>query len=307
MNQEFCVYCEAMTNQSPETYRASFQVRGEAVTVELPALRCSVCGEYNLARENDLAAQAYRVYRRRRNWMQPEEITALRKQCGLTQKEFSQALGMGIATLNRYENGALQSESHERLLRHYEQQAHASTQNSKSLLFEVLEKFAGYAPSQFSGFARFDFQKFTAAAQTFCTEQVVYKTKLMKLLFYSDFFHFKTYGVSITGARYAHLPYGPVPDYFATWLTAMTEWEEVLTLEERYIDQSGYIGEVLQSRLAVPDVFNPAEIATLQFVQERFRAFSVKAISDYSHAERGYQETSTGALISYNFTESLQI
>ena len=38
------------------------------------------------------------------------------------------------------------------------------------------------------------------------------KTKLMKLLNYSDMIFYKENGLSISGLKYAHLPYGPVPD-----------------------------------------------------------------------------------------------
>jgi hypothetical protein len=50
----------------------------------------------------------------------------------------------------------------------------------------------------------------------------------MKLLFYADFLHFKLNEVSITGARYAHAPHGPVPDQFETWLTALVDWKKKL-------------------------------------------------------------------------------
>ena len=47
------------------------------------------------------------------------------------------------------------------------------------------------------------------------------KTKLMKLLNYSDMIFYKENGISISGARYAHLPYGPVPENFDILLGTM--------------------------------------------------------------------------------------
>ena len=49
--------------------------------------------------------------------LNPEDIRSYRSRRGLTQKEFSDLLGIGIATLNRYENGALQSEAHDRIIK----------------------------------------------------------------------------------------------------------------------------------------------------------------------------------------------
>ena len=44
---------------------------------------------------------------RGKGMLQPEEIRAFREWRGLTQKEFSDLLGIGIATLNRYLKMAL--------------------------------------------------------------------------------------------------------------------------------------------------------------------------------------------------------
>ena len=46
------------------------------------------------------------------------------------------------------------------------------------------------------------------------SESDIYKTKLNKLLFYSDFINYYLNGTSISGAKYVHLPYGPVPDSY---------------------------------------------------------------------------------------------
>ena len=56
----------------------------------------------------------------------------------------------------------------------------------------------------------------------FCKGRVL-KTKLNKLLFYADFKHFKEYAVSITGARYARIPFGPAPDKYAFYFATLLE------------------------------------------------------------------------------------
>lgn len=49
------------------------------------------------------------------------------------------------------------------------------------------------------------------------------KTKLMKLLNYSDMIFYKENGVSISGLRYVHLPFGPVPENFDMLMEKMAE------------------------------------------------------------------------------------
>ena len=58
-----------------------------------------------------------------------------------------------------------------------------------------------------SGFSNFDFNKFSNIVLYF-TKNIpkVSKTKLMKLLFYSDFKNYKEYGVSVSGIVYQRLP-----------------------------------------------------------------------------------------------------
>lgn len=65
---------------------------------------------------HDALDEAYREYRRRHNLLQPEEIRHWRENYGLTPTELSHLLAWDIATLNRYENGALPEKSEDTLL-----------------------------------------------------------------------------------------------------------------------------------------------------------------------------------------------
>lgn len=48
--------------------------------------------------------------------MLPEEIVALRKKYGFSQRVFAAILDIGVASLQRYERGCLASDSHAQLL-----------------------------------------------------------------------------------------------------------------------------------------------------------------------------------------------
>lgn len=115
----FCPNCEEETDQEFIKNSQVITVRGESIPVEAEYFLCKRCnGEYEEPREGfDPLDQAYREFRRRKGMLQPEEIKDQRKRLALTQKEFSIILGIGIATLNRYENGSLQSESHDQTIR----------------------------------------------------------------------------------------------------------------------------------------------------------------------------------------------
>src|SRR4030043_786777 len=95
------------------------KVRGEVIKVGVRYFKGKSWGEEfeDPRSDEDPLDKAYRESRRRHGMMQPEEILEFRKKFGLTQNEMSRLLGWGGATLSRYENGALQDETHEKALR----------------------------------------------------------------------------------------------------------------------------------------------------------------------------------------------
>lgn len=308
--------------------RETIAVRGEPIEVTSEYRRCGRCGaEWENTRGGDALAEAYRGYRSRHGLLQPEEIARRRKAYGLTQRELSELLGWGGATLSRYENGALQAASHEKMLRlameprnllllieespgalPAEKQGRLARElaAARDLSFEQIfeERFGAYPPDEFSGYRRLDLKKLYSAILFFC-EGGQLKTKLNKLLFYADFKHFKEHTVSLTGAHYVHLTYGPVPDNFNFYFAELAQ-EGRLAVEEVVSGQ--YVGENLVSRSA-PDLseFSAEERATLQAVKAHFRRFNSSEIAAYSHAERAYAETGDNEPISYRYAGSLRL
>jgi putative zinc finger/helix-turn-helix YgiT family protein len=328
----FCPNCEKETEQRFVEKIEEVNIRGEKIPVRMEYYQCEECGEdFEIPRPDyDPLDAAYREYRRRKGMAQPEEIKKFRKELGLTQKEWSEILGIGIATLNRYENGALQSEAHDQVIRLCMQPANilnilenkpelfseiererlfqllrTKDQGCGNLLEEAIEQFGSYPPSLLSGFIRFNTNKLFQAIKFFCFKDRVVKTKLMKLLFYADFKHFKDNGVSITGARYAHATHGPVPDQFGTWLVAISDWEKQITSEEQAYGD--YVGEVYSSDEPDWSVFSTSEFAALAFVKDKFNRYTARQIREFSHLEKGYKETKDGEIISYHYAQELQI
>jgi len=330
----FCPICEQETEINKIIESDEIDIRGEIISVEKEYFHCQKCDEKfeNLHPEMDYMDFAYREYRRRKAWLQPEDIKVFRDSLGLTQQQFSDILGIGVATLNRYENGSLQSEAHEQLIRFFvddpslilgvlnrkpnlltksEQEKltdylHQIEKGKSVLVRKTIENLANYSPDIFSGGKTFDFRKLIHVFKFFCYNSRIYKTKLNKLLFYADYLHYRDYGVSITGLRYAHAPFGPVPNNFETWLVASSKWIEEIESEEVYFDEN--VGETFMSD-DPPDmnVFQPSEIKVLQSIKEKFLGFSCREITNYSHDEIGYKNTKDGELISYIYAQDLRV
>ncbi len=329
-----CPNCEQVTEQTLVQGREEIMVRGEAIPVNTRYLKCPVCDAEFADPQwpDDPLDEAYREYRARHGMLQPEDIRAFRQQYGLSQKELTALLGWGAVTLSRYENGALQSDAHEQALRLamqprnllrlirgnpqaiddakraglVRQLAAQVSESERSLRSIYQERFGRYPADRFSGYRELDMDKLTGAILFFCDGEGVPKTKLNKLLFYADFKHCKEYGTSITGSRYVHLPFGPVPDHYAHLLAALSDEEGALRAEERSSDE--YAWEVLvAARPADLHAFSASELKILATVKEHFAGYSASTISALSHGEPAYTETKDGGLISYEHASNLRL
>jgi putative zinc finger/helix-turn-helix YgiT family protein len=326
-----CPICEKETRIENIEVKENISIRGEEFSVLAKYQKCTECnGEFENTRAHDALAIAYVEYRKKHGMLQPEEIRKWRKGYGLTQKELGDLVGFGGATLSRYENGALQADSHERLLRLIMEPRNLLrliketpgvlgkdkldrlikeliSVDSETCSFErVYEELLGnYSPDEFSGYKSLDIAKFCNVILYLCKGGQL-KTKLNKLLFYVDFKHFKEYTVSITGAKYAHLPHGPVPDNYEHFFANLIHNEGSLAVDEVLCYE--YEGEnytaVKEPNLST---FKDSELKILTEVKEFFKDYNARQIKLFSHEEQGYRETKVGQLISYDFARVLRL
>jgi putative zinc finger/helix-turn-helix YgiT family protein len=329
--KSFCPHCEKETSATSVLAQLEYTIKGVDVSIEAPLIKCDVCENEFESPEmgHDVAELALRAYRKEVGLLSPEEIKVFRKSLGLTQHELSELLGWGGATLSRYENGALQDEAHDRAMRMImepdallgiiENNPGLLSQEKRGRLVEKLKTrenaesayrgffkrfLTDYQADINSGYRRFDAKKFFAMVLHFCRDSGIPKTKLNKLLWYSDFLSFKHNTVSISGTKYAHLPFGPCPDNYDVFIAYLTDIDKSLSVVEQ---SSGiYSWEVLVSS-CTPDysLFTNSEIHVLSSVAKFFEDKSANEICDISHGERGFQETSDGQIISYDFADGL--
>ncbi len=330
IDRGLCTNCEKETGFERIIKEETFNVRGEPITINVEYIKCKDCGDevLNPAVNHDPFELVYREYRRKHALLQPEEIAGWRKAHHLTQGEFAKLLGIGVATINRYENGALQNESHENLLRLsmdtsnlfklIEKSEGIFSDTRKKKLLETLREsedisrslddtiminFGGAEKNNMNGFRKLDLSKLYNAVLFFSRDGVL-KSKLNKLLFYADFKHFKEYTLSITGLQYAHLPYGPVPDNYAIYYATLFSKGLVEFIEESY--PNGYVGELIKA-VKDPDlnVFSLSELRIMASVMEDFKEYTATQMQELSHKEKGYQQTSDGEIISYAYANEL--
>lgn len=100
-------------------YATTVEHDGRAYRIEIPALTVPQCGHCQAISIDDEADQQISAaFRREARLLTPEEIRHGREQLGLTQKQFANLLGVGEATVSRWETGAqIQQRALDRFLR----------------------------------------------------------------------------------------------------------------------------------------------------------------------------------------------
>lgn len=332
--RKYCEECGKEVETKEIIQKEIYDVCGESIEVDAHVLVCVECGEEFYCEEFDNATliNAYNEYRRRHKLLFPGEIKKIREQYGLSQRSFAKLLNWGDKTICRYENGSIQDKAHNSLLlflREPENMRTYLTENEivleekqKTKLLDAVNKleqgteyrvgrrffdlYFSRIPSEENGYKGFDYEKFCAMVLFFANKSTeLLKTKLMKLLNYSDMIFYKENGISISGLKYAHLPYGPVPDNFDMLLGKMAA-DHIAHIEVLY--DGAYEKHQVIPECDMPEgVLSDAEIEVLNRIYEKFKIFGSAQISEYSHKEKGYIATKKGETISYAYAMDIQL
>lgn len=332
--RKYCEECGKEVETKIIAKKEAYDVCGETVVVDAQVLVCTECGEefYSEELDNDTLVRAYNEYRRRHKLLLPDEIKKIREQYGLSQRSLAKLLNWGDKTICRYENGSIQDKAHNSLLfflREPENMKAYLVENEvglnkkqKDKLFAIVEKlerdkeycagrkflklFFAKVPCEENGYKVFDYDKFCAMVLFFAHKGTeLLKTKLMKLLNYSDMIFYKENGISISGVRYAHLPYGPVPENFDILLGTMAA-DHIAHIEIFY--ENGYEKhQVIPEEEMSDGILSEDELAVLERIYNKFASFGSVDISNYSHKEKGYMETKTGEIISYAYAKDIEL
>ena len=150
----------------------------------------------------------------------------------------------------------------------------------------------------FSGYRAFSLEKMAAMISYIAGHtKDLYRTKLNKLLFYSDFVNFYLNGSSISGSRYVHLPYGPVPDGYEETLETLNHYG-VIDLSQDSSSEVIRPGDELGS-----GSLSAEERVALDWVLETYGSMSASQLTEISHRERAYNNTRAGEEIAYEYAK----
>lgn len=324
MEKLMCPECLKLVEPSIIEREETIPVRGEDVTVTAKVAVCSACSEDigTGALDDATFKAAYAVYRSRNELLQPGHIRAIRSKYGLGQKAFARLLGWGDVTLARYETGALQSKSHDTTLRLAENPEHVrdllrlhgsrlSAEQCDALASRLEELSAEHEgvlvredAADYGGPSS-SVRKLAEMMVFFAGSPRMWRTKFNKMLFYADFLHAKRHAVSISGARYVHMQYGPVPaDFYALQARLVDDAD----IDEAPAQEGDCPGTIFVARRpADRTVFSDDEFRTLCDVAAYFENWSASRLVEFSHREPAWAETNDRETIPLSYAKRLQI
>ncbi len=264
----------------------------------------------------------------------PYQIIAIRGKYDISASRMSEILGFGVNSYRQYESGEIPSQSNARLIQLAEDphefkklvdlcstietkvkdkilhKIQLVLEEQKNSRFErLLENyfFESCVPNSLTGFKIPSLKKFTEMVVFFTELMQPWKTKMNKLLFYSDFLMFKQTGFSISGIQYRAIPMGPVPDNFNSIYEYLAKNDNIDILYSSFAN--GGIGEQFKpnsNRSSDMEFFNKTELSILHNVVERFKNTSTNEIIEMSHKEKAWLENINGMkLIDYNYSFDL--
>ena len=338
MKGDFCPNCGEYTKVKLEKDKEVYEVRGEPIEIEAEVAICQECGSkiFDEERDSRNLEIAYSRYREKHNLLSPDEIRTTREKYGLSQRALSRLLGWGEITIHRYEGGAIQDNAHDSTLRLIE-----DPRNTQKIFEANRGKLPSYRAARLEKMIADFLQEDEEQSFHICFERLVshpfsdltsgYKefdldklenmilylvkrlngefiTKLNKLLWYCDFLCFKETSVSITGARYVHLQYGPVPDGY-DFITDMMQRGRLLDKNEIVFNTREDVSGEKLTALVEPDesTFSEKEIQVMNFVADTFRNYTATKIKNKAHQETAYIKSGDGDILSYEYAKDLSI
>ena len=156
---------------------------------------------------------------------------------------------------------------------------------------------------------RYNLDKFINATLFFVKEKVkkLGITKLNKLLYYSDFEHYRLHGRSIIGDSYIRMPQGPVPEKSYNIFKENFDCNENDSLKEAICLRhkafpKGSMKIIAAMPTRKPDLsfFSKSELTVMRRIAYIWKDATAMMASDQSHLEKPYQMVSkNGDAIDY--------
>lgn len=318
----FCENCGKLVNYQIISKRDTYNIRGEEITITAEIPVCENCDTelLDVYLEDKNLRKAYKKYAEKYGLVTADEIKSIREKYGLNQEVFARILGIGRATLARYENGSLANEATSSLIKRSGEPefllslveerknniAHKDYERiKKKLKNDLMYKEIDELESTFKKLNKgnIDYSKLYGTVACILSKlknmgfTFISKVRLMKFLWFIDSSFYDTYGTSITGLNYAHLPMGPTPHHHETLLEILKE-AGVTSISYKVENDS----ETIEIRLIdrTPSRYlTDKEKRFIENVVEEYAEFSTSELIEKTHEDERWKSTKNGEMMTF--------
>lgn len=329
-----CFFCMEEHEIQTVVMKDTEEFKGMDVTFDAFYEYCDQSDELleaeDMIKKNSLAMKD--AYRKQVNLLTSEEIVAIRKKYKVSQKNFSDVLDWGRATITRYENHHVQGRVHDDVLRKIDSDpkwflqmldrakdkisaksykrsySAASDQferaSNQYLIDSIQAIYANFDDEKITGGVKLNLQKVVEVINYFASKVTyLHKVKLMKMLWYSDNLNYKRSDLSITGLVYSALGMGAVPE----GSEQIVDLEGVNFEEVQYdhIDNTGY--RFYPAEDFEIKTLTDKEIETLDTIIAEVGHLNTEEIVKKMHDEEAYKYTARNDVIPFIHAENLSI
>jgi len=332
IEKTFCPLCMEQHEVKIITQIQKTIFKKEEVEYSQQMVYCENADEFyipeDLIKTNDISMKD--AYRRKTKLLTSEEIIALRKQYGASQKDFSKILGWGELTMERYENHQIQDQAHDSILseiridpmffqRMLIKNQKAINDNSFQkiknqtkkvlknagdpyLVQSIMSEYEDCPNPKYVGNKMINISKIVSMVNYFASKiSDLGLVKLMKLFWYSDFMHYRDHGTGITGFCYFIAPRGALPKAYERIILL----DGIERREEEFDD--GIIYKYVASKSFSLKSLTKDELFVIDKVIDALGALSTKEIVDKMHEEEAFILTEDRHPINYDLSKNLRL
>ena len=263
-----CPICDAAMETRETTKTVTFRDVEIEYSAELSYCHACEIETGDITQTASIQKQISNKYREAESLMSGEEIKQLRAEKGWSQAMLAEQMGVGIASIKRWENVEIQSRSMDNHLRHHLQ--------------------PGACCSDYTGNRDLSIARIKLVINTF--ERKLEKTLLVKgdkllfaakYLWYADMLAFRDLGRSMTGATYAAITFGP----------QLNNYRDLLD-------------EIMQADAASVEPLSKEEEQITEAISAKFPL--PQQVYDAAHREKAWAEQSIGSIIPYSKSRTLE-
>lgn len=286
-----CLKCEN-EKFNTKNVKVEQEFKGQNFNVVTEATVCAECGfvQFNDEQANVLRKATVDTYKKNSNLLTSDEVKGFREGLGMSQSQFATYLGVGVASVKRWETYFVQDKSQDDLIR-----IKCDPSSASNNALEV--RWAHEHPDKHNGFRKFDLDVCKNVLSKII-EVAPSPLFFFKVVFYVDFIHFKRFGRGVTGMQYSCFEYGPIPKDYDRLINYL--------IDKNDFSRNGQ--HDLKSNISFNEsLFSTDELATINHVYSIVEKEGKKYLFDKSHEEEAFKSCGFLETLNYEDAKSLKV